>query len=76
MQELDNYRLVRIQVECSRAEHPLDWTQHTTRTAERMVSYGRTVANTVCDDKSIGHQSTHAVTVSEPETERQAAARA
>lgn len=76
MAGLDNYRLVRIYVDCSHAEQPLDWTQHTTRTAEQMISYGRAVANTVCGDKSIGHQDTHVVTVIDQEDDQRAVAHA
>lgn len=72
MAGLDTYRQVRIFVNCTHAEEPLDWTQHTTRTTEQMISYGRAVANTVCQDKSIGHQDTHVVTVVDLEDEPKA----
>lgn len=63
MQDLDNYRLVQINVQCPDIDEPMSWTQHTTRTAEQMIDYGATVGRVVCDDKRIGHQDQHVVTV-------------
>lgn len=65
MQELDNFRLVQIDVECADAESPISWTQHTTRTHEEMRNYGAMVGRTVCENKAIGHQRRHVVTVTD-----------
>lgn len=63
MQHLDNYRRVRITVQCPHVGELADWTQHTTRTAKQMSDFGATVAQIVCDDKSASHQRLHSVTV-------------
>lgn len=76
MQELDNFRLVQIDVQCPHVDEPISWTQHTTRTQEQMRSYGATVGRIVCDDKAIGHQRRHVVSVTDLVEDGRVSARA